>query len=162
MSTENEKNNLPKPSSKAELKEVEEALKSFDSKIFKGINNDQKRRLLETFSLTITEITEQSHSGPIPDPESLEHYNNIIPNGADRIMQMAEKQQQHRFSIENKAIKSQTSQSMKGQIFGFIISLFCIIGGIYLTMNNYPIQGGGLIAITVSITAIFVIKKLKK
>ena len=30
------------------------------------------------------------HSGPLPAPEDIELYNKSIPNGADRIMKMAE------------------------------------------------------------------------
>ena len=30
------------------------------------------------------------HSGPLPDAETLEHYNRIIPNGAERIMRLVD------------------------------------------------------------------------
>ena len=42
------------------------------------------------------------HSGPIPSAPALEKYNEIIPNGADRIMSMAEKEQLHRHRMDNK------------------------------------------------------------
>ena len=42
----------------------------------------------------------EAFSGPIPPPDLLEKYNNIIPNGADRILAMAEQQQAHRQFME--------------------------------------------------------------
>ena len=37
-----------------------------------------------------------SFMGPIPPPGILAGYNNVIPNGADRVIMMAEKEQAHR------------------------------------------------------------------
>jgi uncharacterized membrane protein len=41
-----------------------------------------------------------SFMGPIPPPGMLAEYNNVIPNGADRVIKMAEKEQAHRHNIE--------------------------------------------------------------
>ena len=34
----------------------------------------------------------EHYSGPLPPPQMLEQYNRAVPNGAERIMAMAEKQ----------------------------------------------------------------------
>ena len=143
-----------------ELIEIEEALRSVDEDVFKGVPQDKKRKILEGFSITLTEKT---HLGPIPDPESLSQYNSIITNGADRIMKMAENQQSHRIEIEKKAIKSQTSQSNKGQWMGFIIAITCIIGGVYLSVSGYKEIGLTLVGTTVlGLASIFVLNKIFK
>lgn len=90
-----------------ELKELEQDLKSLNPKIFNGLSKDKKQELLHSFALTVY----KSHSGPLPDPESLVDYDKVIPNGADRLMKMAEKQQDHRISIENSGKKSNQSKS---------------------------------------------------
>ena len=41
-------------------------------------------------------IAQRFHSGPLPSPSDLAQYNAIISNGADRIMTMAEKEQEAR------------------------------------------------------------------
>ncbi|MGO2103477.1 MAG: DUF2335 domain-containing protein [Psychroflexus halocasei] len=51
-------------------------------------------------SLSFTLIQEKSHSGPLPDAETLVRYDSVIPEGAYRIMKMAENQQNHRISIK--------------------------------------------------------------
>jgi len=72
------------------------------------------------------ENSESIHSGPIPSPEALQKYNEIIPEGAHRIMKMAENQSEHRISIEKTVIKSQINQSKLGQILAFIVALVCL------------------------------------
>ena len=71
-------------------------------------------------------IRSEMYSGPIPSPEALARYEEIQPGAADRIIKMAEKQQEHRMSLETKAIGGQIDQSKRGQIFGFIAILLCI------------------------------------
>ena len=49
-------------------------------------------------------IRSEMYSGPIPPPEALARYEEIQPGAADRILKMAEKQQEHRMALETKAI----------------------------------------------------------
>ncbi|MCY3770634.1 MAG: DUF2335 domain-containing protein [Gemmatimonadetes bacterium] len=53
------------------------------------------------------------HIGPIPDPEDLKRYESILPGLADRIVTMAEKEQEERFT-ENKRGQSQFNTIMRG------------------------------------------------
>lgn len=55
--------------------------------------------------------TATSYSGPIPPPDVLERFNQIIPKGAHRILKMAEKQQAHRHALETKVISSDIKRS---------------------------------------------------
>ena len=57
----------------------------------------ERRELVQI--LRSVQISER-HSGPLPDPQTLKGYTEIIPNGAERIMRMAEKEQRHRHSLE--------------------------------------------------------------
>jgi uncharacterized membrane protein len=47
-----------------------------------------------------TELSYSVHSGPLPPPEDLAKYNMIVPDAAERILRMAEKQQAHRMELE--------------------------------------------------------------
>ncbi len=131
---------------------------SINPEIFKGVPPKKKIEILE--SLSIISIQHRSHSGPLPDAETLIQYDSVIPNGADRIMKMAENQQKHRISIESKVIKSQSSQSKLGQIFGLIVGLVGIGCGTYLAANGEPTVGGIIAGGTVvSLVSVFVIGK---
>ncbi len=142
---------------KPELKILEEELKSENPDIFKGVPQDKKIEILRQFSFS---VKHKYHSGPLPDPETLAQYNGAITDGANRIMLMAEKQQEHRFKIETAVIKSQSNQSLLGQIFGLFIGLSGIASGTYLASIGESTVGGVIAGATVvSLVSIFVLGK---
>lgn len=79
-------------------------------------------------------IRGEMYSGPIPPPEALARYEEIQPGAADRILKMAEKQQEHRMALETKAIGGQVDQSKRGQIFGFIAIFLCIGAAVFFAV----------------------------
>lgn len=83
-----------------------------------------------TLTASFTEIS----SGPLPNPAYLERYDHIIPNGAERIMRMAEKEQENRHlsqsetrAMEKDKINRQLKYVSRGQIMAFVLS-FVILG----------------------------------
>lgn len=138
------------------LQELEQVIETANPKVFQGINPKKKQEILRSFTL----IQAKSHSGPLPDPETLIEYNSVITNGADRIMKMAENQQNHRISIESKIIKSQSTQSLIGQIFGLILGLVGLGCGTFLAFNGFEAVGAIIAGGTVvSLVSVFVIGK---
>ena len=94
-------------------------------------------------------------SGPLPPPEILAKYNDAVPNGAERIVAMAEKQMQHRHDLEKAVIEANCKTQKRGPIFGFIVSMTAIIGGIYLILQGKNTEG--LAAIITALTALAVV-----
>jgi uncharacterized membrane protein len=90
-----------------------------------------------------------SFSGPIPPPALLEKYNEIIPNGAERILAMAEKQSAHREYLEKRVVDGNVSNQTRGSYFGFTISLVAILGGVWLIAHGKSTEG--LVAIITSL-----------
>jgi len=82
-------------------------------------------------------IREKLHIGPLPDPDTLREYDQILDNGAERIMAMAEKQSSHRIEIEKIVILSREEQGRKGQSFAFVLALFFGIIGFILALLNH-------------------------
>lgn len=119
------------------------------------ISEDDKEVIYELIAV------KQSFSGPIPPPEVLSDYDNIVENGAERIVRMAEKQSDHRMDLEKFAIKRQITQSGRGQIFGFIIALLCIGSTIFLALKGYETLAIALGTTTVlGLASIFVLGKI--
>jgi len=142
-----------------DIVEIEQELKALNPTVFDGIPAKKKAELIQT--IRMVSITEKHHSGPLPDPETLTQYGQIIPNGAERIMVMAENQSAHRLGLENYAVKEQMQQSGRGQIFGFIIAIIAIACGTYLTVIGESTVGGILLGTTlVSLVSIFVLGKI--
>lgn len=73
---------------------------------------------------------QQGFSGPLPPPEMLAQYDAVLPGSADRIVKMAEDQSSHRRRIES-----------RGQIFGFVLVLVAIVGGIGLILDGRSAEG---------------------
>ena len=83
----------------------------------------------------LTIMRSETYSGPIPPPEALARYEEIQPGTADRILKMAEKQQEHRMDLESKVIGGQVIQSKRGQAFGFVSVLLCIGTAIFFALE---------------------------
>lgn len=91
-----------------------------DEVILNAVPENKKKEVKEALMVIRSEV----FSGPIPPPEALARYEEIQSGAADRIIN--EKQQDHRMSLEKKAIGGQIDQSKRGQIFGFVAILLCI------------------------------------
>lgn len=89
-------------------------------------------------------LAEQTHSmmysGPIPHPELLRQFDEVIPGGADRIMTMAEGQSSHRQLLETKVVNANNRDSLLGIIFAGVICLVALGGAIWLLSLGKDIQ----------------------
>lgn len=62
-------------------------------------------------------------SGPLPPPEILIQYNEAVPDGAERIIALAEKQADHRMALESRVVDSDIKRANWGLAAGFIVAL---------------------------------------
>ena len=61
---------------------------------------------------------------------------------ADRILKMAEKQQDHRISIENKLVNAENQSRLLGLVAGFLIATVGLGGAVYLGYNGKTWESG--------------------
>jgi len=94
----------------------------------------------------------RSFSGPLPSPEALERYNQILPGAAERIITMAESQHHHRQGLEAHVIHSNVSAQKLGTVLGFIVAMTVVIGGMYLVHEGK--SGEGLAAILTALASL--------
>ena len=98
-----------------------------------------------------------SFSGPLPHPEVLRQYDEIVPGLATRIVAQAERQTDHRISLETKVIDSDTRRSRHGLVCGFIVSLTCVVGGIITVLMGHDWAGTTIAtAAVVALASVFV------
>jgi len=86
-------------------------------------------------------IITETFSGPIPPPALLAKYDELIPNGADRILKMAEKQSTHRQCIEKWVIIGGTLLSHFGVLCAAVIALGTLYFGSQLIRDGHAISG---------------------
>lgn len=86
---------------------------------------------------------EEIHSGPLPDPATLARYNELAPGLAERIIVMAENQQEHRHGMEQYALRSERQRTMVGLAVGGVLSLAGMGVAAILALKG---ESGGAIA----------------
>ena len=98
-----------------------------------------------------------SWEGPLPPPNALQQYEEIVPGAAARILDMAERQSNHRIQLEKTVIVGDSRRSNMGLIFAFLLSAAIIGVGAYLIMNDHDWAGASLIGLDlVGLATVFV------
>ncbi len=154
----------PEPAKEvAKLQKIEDVIEEITPEIFTGLSAQKKQDIIRTVQ-TLTVISRsKTHIGPLPDGETLREYNELIPNGADRVMVMAERQSEHRMTMEKTVIEGQTKQSSRGQSYALIIGLFALAGSTacILLGHEWPGTVLGVGGLTGLVTA-FIVGKDKQ
>lgn len=106
-------------------------------------NNQQISKNNNAQGQIVRQEVAMSFSGPLPPPEILKKYDEILPGAAERIIKMAEKQAEHRQSLEQQVIKSDVKNSKLGILCGFLIGIGGISGGVIVAIfGKQPLFGG--------------------
>ncbi len=114
--------------------------------ILSELSVDKRKKLI---GIVAARYEMQSHSGPLPRPEDIALYNEHIPDGANRIMTMAEEQAKHRQGMERKMVEGAINQSGTGQKFALVIGITGIVAGTIVTLMGHDVVGGGIAGATV-------------
>ena len=114
----------------------------------KNLSDQQSNSSPENQKISRGLVVQQSSSfsGPLPPPEILKKFDEIVPGSAERIMKMAEGQFTHRTELEKKVIDSDIARSKWGQILGFVIALVGLIGSVTIS-----IYGSGLVGAVIGV-----------
>jgi uncharacterized membrane protein len=87
------------------------------------------------------EIFMAQYSGPLPPPNILKDYNEVVSNGAERIMVMAEEQSKHRRALETKALHTDSRNSLLGVIFAFLLGITTVVTGAIVAIKGQTFSG---------------------
>lgn len=110
--------------------------------------------------LQAVSVTMQSqYSGPIPPPQVLKGYEEAIPGSGDRILSMAEKEQDHRHMMEKNFMVVSRNAEYAGIILGFTLALTTIIGGFLVILNGFEVTGIAAIGGAAAILAVVYLRQ---
>lgn len=99
-------------------------------------------------------------TGPLPPPDILKEYDHLVPGAAERILTMAERQSEHRRSIEKVVINSGARNQNLGVVFGFIIALVVLVLAGYALYEGRSQTGTAIVVVTIlSLAGVFVTGK---
>lgn len=95
-----------------------------------------------------TEVQSVQFSGPLPPPEILQRYNQVLPSAAERILAMAEAQSVHRKELERRIaeaeiedVRAQRRETRLGQVCGAMIVLAGLGAGTYAAVQGAELSG---------------------
>lgn len=79
---------------------------------------------------------QSEYRGPLPHPDMLERYEQIMPGSAERIIARFEKEGEHRHDLERQIVSSQVDREKsevpeirRGQIFAFVLGIVGLLVG---------------------------------
>lgn len=99
-------------------------------------------------------------TGPLPPPDILRAYENLLPGSAERIIAMAEKQSEHRRGIEKIVINSGATNQRWGVVFGFIIAIMALLLAGYALYEGRSQTGTAIVITTIgSLAGVFIVGK---
>ena len=99
----------------------------------------------------------------MPPPAMLVEYNDAVPNGAERILVMAERQSSHRMEMEAKTLDSDHRLAQTGQWIGLVVVLAVLALAGYMAYIGATTAAVAVIGIdVVGLAAVFVFGSLRK
>lgn len=121
-----------------------------------GLDPEEQKTIAQFF-FERRESTLSSFTSPLPPPSILREYNELIPNGADCLMTMAENQARHRIRIESIVIQGDTRRSYIGLWLGFFVALLVLLTAMYAIYAGEPVLAGAIVTIDlIALSSVFV------
>ncbi|MEJ2763521.1 DUF2335 domain-containing protein [Photobacterium sp. MCCC 1A19761] len=129
----------------AERSEIEGLLKRLPEEMLVNAlvqreQNGQLKREGKVFSQVVQRVA-QHYSGPIPPPKMLNEYESVHPGFAERIVSMAEKEQEHRHTVEKESVRGAITKDSRGQHYALIVSLVMIVACTFLISIGHEVAG---------------------
>lgn len=159
-----EQNNKIIDTPEKEKIEIQQVLQEIPSDVLIGAiadriqpepNKDANRNITQA-------VSQKKFAEPIPPPSMLGEYDDIHRGLADRIVSMAETQQNHRQLLEKQSVEAAIKTEGRGQHYAFVLSLLIIVGALYLIDSGKEVSGSILAGGTLTGLAYLFITGRKK
>jgi uncharacterized membrane protein len=82
-----------------------------------------------------------SAAGPLPSPEVIRDYEQVLSGAADRIMTMMEHQAEHRMDMERALVEGAVRTERLGQVFGLGVVLLAFLVSAWLITHGHSVAG---------------------
>lgn len=96
-------------------------------------------------------------SGPLPPPDILARYNDAIPDGAERIIALAERQAAHRMALESRVVDADIKRSNLGLGAGLLVALAGLFASFLMVDRGNAVAGAVVASLDLAgLVAVFV------
>lgn len=141
---QNPKSGVPAPPPK--LTEEAELAQEIERRIGPLVPSGARGQVV---SMVMTMVSEQ-FSGPIAHPRHLREYDVIVPGSAERIIQMAERQQTHNMEMEKAIIDAQVADQKRGMRFGLAALLADLTAAVLVGYWGDTVLASAILAVGVA------------
>ncbi|EPM0011119.1 DUF2335 domain-containing protein [Pseudomonas aeruginosa] len=115
-------------------------------------------------------LHQERHSGPLPSPRQMREYEKCLPGAAERIMAMAEREQQNRHETQrafmdfrNRTLEHVRERDSRGQWLGFALALGVLALGTLIAVLGFPKTGAALAAGTmIGLAGVFISRRVQR
>lgn len=122
----------------------------------------QRRQDKPGASIQVSHTQTSFYSGKLPPPEMMAQYNQVDPTFADRILSMAETEQNHIHKVEKTQLRTGIIMASLGMICGIVaLGVLCYLLYYSVEKENTTV-GVAITAILAGVIAIFVLRKRPK
>ena len=83
-------------------------------------------------------------SGPLPPPVALQGYEMVVPGAAERILQMAEAEQQQALALQAKVVGQEVLEGKMARWSALIIPVFGLSAATLMTLTGHDVAGGAI------------------
>lgn len=123
-------------------------------KLSSEIDDPQIKQLLEENPAQLSKVLTiasriQHYQGPVPPPDILKGYEEILPGAAERMLSMAEKEQNHRHqidttetTIEKSFHRDEAKRDARGQYIAAFLAVFSLSISTYLSLQGHSVIAG--------------------
>ena len=122
--------------------------------VIKDLPEEKQKEIISS-----VQIYHSNYQGPIPPPEMMKAFNDIVPGSAERILKMAETRQNHRNKCEMNIIVGQNILAIAGLLMAFLLIPTMLYAAYKFAESGSDKIAGTIVTMTVSICIIFVLRK---
>lgn len=102
----------------------------------------------------------ETHSGPLPHPDTLSKYNQAFPGCAEKIVAMAVSQSDHRQRIETIVVRGNNAREWVGQAMAFVLCAGGMFLGYQLLARGIDIAGYAALMVSLATPiGLFILKR---
>ena len=151
--------------SKQQRRKAQRPVKPSDSVSEKAADGEHSETALDETLAAVPEETRiayvqaASFKGPLPPPILFEHYDQVLPGSAERILQLTEKEQSHRQQWETSVLDAQKSDIRRGQWMGFGLGVCGIVAALVCAFLDRPYIGVASLATVIAGIATSILSK---
>lgn len=120
------------------------SIEPIEEVILEGLPKEHRASAQKAVSRYV-QIVHESYTSPIPPPSVLAQYNDVLDGCANRILTLAEGQQQHRHEMEASVVRSNILNEKLGLGAGFFLAAIITTGSIHLINTGKDVTGLGMI-----------------